>query len=892
MVAVVDQAVWDLSSISIPDPYETFYRPRNLYVTTSSDLTKSMDRINANIDLGSKGGSGGGCFSGNTPILMADGRYKPISKIASGDYILTRKSENNPEFTTTKIQKTFVHDLKSYILINDNLKTTHTHRIYTKENGWITVDSLKKGNYLLNTDNNWIRVKSIRKIDKPLRVYNLHTEDYHTFFAGNIWVHNQKGMGPITARDNFLDTAYWKADIETNAQGQAHVELALPDNTTTWRIITQAVNKDTAVCSKVKKIKTSKKILVQPLLPRFLSLGDRSQIGMLVHNQTDEEQNLKTSLKSKGLKISNKEDMSITIPARDNKKIFWDTEVTKQNSIKLEFKAENQNGLYDIVNLDLPVNTYYTKQTTATAGKVDDYASETLKIPDNIVPDQGEFSLTLSPSMGADIQKTSEYLLSYPYQCNEQISSQVFSYSNLLMLAKDKKLNKIGNIPIKKIQKETQSKVYTLTSKQKKEGGWGWWSSYDSDPIISSLVLQSLYESEKAGMDLPEESLAKAESYLKSQLNQNSISLNQKAFVSIVLSEKHSSLVGNSTLNYLMNHRWDMNKAGRAYLLKGLINLNKKSDRNQLNDELLSSAILTNTTAHWEETQDKSYNFWRNNDSLTAIMMQNMLQINTRNPLIEKSARWLIDTQKDNHWKNTHTTAQAIKAFTLMSTVKNKGRINLKWKLTLDKKEIDNGKFADKLFQTYTKSLKINDLPKNQKIPLEISKTGNGPLYYNLNYHYYLPFEQVDSVEQGMIIVRDLIDENGNKVTNFEKGNDYWIRLTYVTAQEQHHVVIEDKIPAGFEIINNSLATTATSTNKNEPARSKDARSLYFRSKEIRDDRLALFAQKIWPGVYEHTYKVRALHSGKFHHPPARAYNMYLPDIFGHSQGGWLEISN
>lgn len=38
-------------------------------------------------------------------------------------------------------------------------------------------------------------------------------------------------------RGNFKDTAFWKADFQTDANGQATIETdALPDNLTTWVI--------------------------------------------------------------------------------------------------------------------------------------------------------------------------------------------------------------------------------------------------------------------------------------------------------------------------------------------------------------------------------------------------------------------------------------------------------------------------------------------------------------------------------------------------------------------------------------------------------------------------------------------------------------------------------
>ena len=48
-------------------------------------------------------------------------------------------------------------------------------------------------------------------------------------------------------RSQFSDTAFWKAQVTTDADGQAVVAVPLPDNLTTWRLTALAVTADTQV---------------------------------------------------------------------------------------------------------------------------------------------------------------------------------------------------------------------------------------------------------------------------------------------------------------------------------------------------------------------------------------------------------------------------------------------------------------------------------------------------------------------------------------------------------------------------------------------------------------------------------------------------------------------
>jgi uncharacterized protein YfaS (alpha-2-macroglobulin family) len=886
-LALVDQAVWDLSTIEMPEAYDIFYRPRNLSVHTSSDLSLSMDRINANTNLGSKGGSGGGCFAGKTLILMADNTYKPIAQVSAGDYILTRKSAADPHLVKAKVAKTFIHDLEKYLLINNKLKTTREHIVYEQNKGWIPAGSLQPGDKLIDASNKQVEIKTVEQVKKPLRVYNLHNEKQHTFFAGNVWVHNQKSGGPATARNNFQDTAYWQAHLQTDENGNAHTEINLPDNTTTWRIIAQAVDKNTALGQEVKTITTSKELVIQPLLPRFAAFKDQPKIGMTVHNQTEQEKSVQAEFSGQGLKISANSSSQFKLAPKSKKTLFWDTEVNSTKNAQLLFTVKEGGKIADQVELNLPINTYYTKQTTAVSGQVNNYAEETIKIPEKIVPDQGSVDLSLSPALGANVQESADYLLSYPYDCNEQTSSQVLAYSSLIMLAKEKELDKVGEIKVSALEKQTQAKVNTLSSKQNRKGGWGWWSRFYPDPTISMLVMESLLQAQKAGFTVPETVLNKGFTYLQDELNQNKLTFDEKAAALSIISQAYPNK-NSSAVNKLLDQRWQLSKTGRAYLLKTLIKQNRNSDAGILIDQLTSSGIQTNTSIHWE-VDKKGYSILKSNIALTALMLDNLAEYNANNPLAEKTARWLINSQKDMHWVNTHNTAVAVQAFTKMWRKQSQGRLKLNWEFSLNNKKISQGEFEKDFFNTFVKSISIQELPQAEDIPLEIKKSGNGPLYYNLNYHYYLPDEEVKAEQQGLIVDREIINQQGETVNKFVKGENYWVRLILITPTAQNHLVIEDKLPAGFEAVNNSLATTAL-LNQNGPAKTKNRESLYFKNKEIRDDRVALFAQRVSPGVYEYTYKVRALHSGTYHLPATRAYNMYFPDIFGHSDGGILEI--
>lgn len=761
MVALVDEAVWSLARAKLADVYETFYRPRNLNVLTSNDLTKSMDRLNANVNLGSKGGSGGGGGDG----------------------------------------------------------------------------------------------------------------------------------GPETAREKFLDTAYWNSHIETNAEGKASFSVKLPDNLTTWRIVGIAVSKDTAVGDAVSNLLVTKDVLIRPHLPRFVSVGDLPKLGMTVHNNKDGSSNVEVSIKTEGIKVLEDSVKTVSIPARGSQSVFWNTEVENGDSASITLEAkELTGGFSDAVKLTLPVLTYFTPEVVATSGQAKDVGNEKIYLPDEIVPDMGQFEISLSPTLGSGVQDAARYLLTYPYWCNEQIINRVSPSVYLLQIVKETKQDSVGGYSKNELENLVTDGVQRLVNAQRPDGGWGWWLNYETDPYLSGMVLDGLLSAKKYGFAVPDSTVNRAKSYLSKELAGSRRPLEVQAYLAYVVAKTGS--VEGSVLNRLMDKRWQMNELGRAYLLRAMQEGGGgKRDQARIFDELITEVHKTNTTAHWE-IKRRDWSMMSGNVSLTSVILEAILQKDSKHPLIPDVTRWLIQARRDGHWETTHETGVAVRAIASMLLARGETKLDEDWQILIDgvvtkEGEFKKGDFLDQEIENFD----LKDLAKNRDVPVKIQRSGTGALYYNMNLRYYLPFEEVESKDLGMVVIREFVDRQGNALKKevLNTQDELWVRLILLTPSQVHHVVLEDRLPAGLEAVNESLATTSL-LNVDKLEIPKDRSPLYFRYHEIRDEKVVLFAETLPVGVYEYTYRVRPTIPGRYHHPPAEAYNMYVPEISGHSAGGWMEI--
>jgi len=127
-----------------------------------------------------------------TKILMADGSYKDIEEIKSGDRVKSFDFERN-EIVDSKVVDVIRHDTQNYVVIN-GIKVTPNHLIYTK-NGWIKARDVKISDKLLS-DTGYVEVRYLRNLynENPIYTYDLIVEKYHNYFIksdrGNFLVHN------------------------------------------------------------------------------------------------------------------------------------------------------------------------------------------------------------------------------------------------------------------------------------------------------------------------------------------------------------------------------------------------------------------------------------------------------------------------------------------------------------------------------------------------------------------------------------------------------------------------------------------------------------------------------------------------------------------------------
>ena len=304
-----------------------------------------------------------------------------------------------------------------------------------------------------------------------------------------------------SVRKDFRDTAIWLPDLKTDSRGIATASLKLPDNLTTWRATVRGITVGTDVGSEINKIISTQDLIVRLSLPRFFSLGDETFINAVVHNYTGKIQPVNLSLDTSS-QFEVKADLkhSLTVLPDKAERYSWPVKLINPGMATVVVKAIGKTAS-DAMEMKVNVLPLGIPAFAIKSGELsDDPASVDIAVgslPD-ACPGTYKHKLGISASSIGPVLGNFDKLIDYPYGCTEQTMSRLMP--SVVAITLHKKLD----LPIDKKQLDIFAKVYKrsmekLTYYQHDDGGWGWWQTDDSNPFLTSLVLQGFYQLQQAG---------------------------------------------------------------------------------------------------------------------------------------------------------------------------------------------------------------------------------------------------------------------------------------------------------------------------------------------------------------------------------------------------------
>ncbi len=723
------------------------------------------------------------------------------------------------------------------------------------------------------------------------------------------------GEAMMDVRQEFPDTALWRAHLRTGEAGQTDVTFKLPDSLTTWVAQARAVTADTKVGEGETEVIVTKPLLVRPVTPRFFVIGDRPEVTAVVHNNTGEDLEVTVRLSATtGIEIEGAAEQTIAVAQGERARVAWPLHIsaaTGEEAI-LTFAA-NGGGYQDAIQpgIDqggaLPVYRYTAPDVVGAGGVLTEAATrlETVLIPEG-ASDASTLNIQLKPSLAAAMRDSLRALEQYPYATTDVFVSRILA--NLATYRAWQALEIAAPEADESLEALIIDILDRLYSRQNADGGWGWQRGW-SNLHLTSYTALSLMEAQRAGFTIREDALERALSYIEETLTRGLQSTEVRphyALALYALTEAERSWPRDAGANLYVG-REKLGVAGRAYLAMAMEMVDASDPRmTTLLEELRAEAFITATGAHWEEADADE---WQTNTQATSVALLALERLAPDDPLLPQIVRWLMIARRGDRWETTYETTWAVIALTDYLTATGELAAAYPWGVALNGRPVTSGEMtADTIPETRQLQIGIHEMELIQTNVLEISRDeGPGRLYYTAHLDLALPAEQVTAEDRGIFIQREYCQpiispahdashqpRPCEPLAEIRVGDTIEVRLTLVLPEQRYYLLVEDPYPGGMEPVDVTLETESQAGPPQAPdVRQVESRRWWqnpFDHRELRDERAVFFGRSLSPGTYQITYTLRAAHAGDYKLLPATASETYFPEVWGRSAGSLLKV--
>jgi uncharacterized protein YfaS (alpha-2-macroglobulin family) len=727
--------------------------------------------------------------------------------------------------------------------------------------------------------------------------------------------------GAGTLRKDFRVLAFWLGSVITDVNGEATVDVKLPESLTTYRIMAVAADRSSRFGSGDAEVRVNKPLTLKPTFPRFLAVGDTAHFGAIITSQLAQAGTAAVTIRSldpEVLTFTGSTKQSVEVGSGGSIEARFDASGRRIGRARVQMSVSmgSESDAFEDV---IPVAVLASPETVAAhgeAGGTDTTRTETLTIPPDVVSGFGGLHVEVSSTALVGLGEGARYLVEYPFGCAEQRSSRTLA----LVLAAD--LGDAFSLPgmdTAKMRPSAQQNLKELERFQCPSGGFAFWPGACStvSPYLTAYVLHVFKTAVDHKYDVDPGVRSRAYAYLERELaappptNEGwwpSYTAWQTFAVKVLVEGGRNQ---DSNITRLYGYRDRMPVFALAYLHDAIrARPRNATSAGRLEDlrRRMSNAILPEAgSAHVEELSDPYLLwFWNSNIRSTAIVLDSLVRGGVQDAPVRQMVRWMMAAREDGRWGNTQENAHAMEALVSYYRRFEPDAPDFRAVVRLGAEQIATREFRGRSTESAVENIPMTRVlaagAPGTSQALTFSREGTGTLFYTTRLRYAADTLFHEGFDAGFAIERSYAPfvEKGTApaTTTYKAGDLVRVTLTVNLTKERRFVAVTDPLPAGFEPVESWFASTAASLAAQQDDQGEVGGSWFawwqrggFDHVERHDDRVQLFATRLDEGRHEFSYIVRATTAGTFRTAPARAEEMYEPEIFGRTATSVIEVN-
>ncbi|MEO6122295.1 MAG: alpha-2-macroglobulin family protein [Ilumatobacteraceae bacterium] len=711
--------------------------------------------------------------------------------------------------------------------------------------------------------------------------------------------------GPVAVRTDFDALAVFVPSATTGADGNATIDVPLPDNLTRYRVMVVAVAGAGQFGSTESNITARLPLMVRPSAPRFLNFGDAFELPVIVQNQTDAAMDVDLVLQADNLAVTGAPGVRVTVAANDRIEVRFAVTAAEAGTARFRVAAVSGEAA-DAATIELPVYTPTTAEAFATYGVIDGAGAgggaaivQPVQTPTDVIPQFGGLDITTSSTALQALTDAVLYISDYEYRSTDAMASRIIAISSLrdVLDAFD-----APGLPTPAVlDAAVDDDIAGLVSLQNGNGAFPYWL-FDGniDPYNTVQSLHALVIAQQAGFSVPQfnidnglGALRNIDQYIPSQYGENARdSIRAYALYVRNLAGDRDSAAAET----LLASRDDLPLDAIAWLwpVIGDSSIDAAIETEISNRAVDTAGALTFTTA----VGDDDYVTLRSDRRTDGLILDALITERPDSEMIPKVVAGLLAGQRQGRWDNVQENSFILLAMHRYFETYEGATPDFVAGVWLGEQFAGEHAYVGRSTDQARITIPTEQVIAAGDTDLTIGNDGVGRLYYRIGLRTAPSDLNLQPLDRGFVVARtyeavddaDDVRQDSDGTWHIKAGTAVRVRLTMVAESQRTHVALIDPLPAGLEILNPSLATTpdvpADSSGDGGGDFLGDSTyrfwsPTWFDHQNMRDDRAEAFSTWLPAGVYDYTYVARATTPGTFVVPPVRAEEMYAPETFG-----------
>ncbi len=504
---------------------------------------------------------------------------------------------------------------------------------------------------------------------------------------------------------------------------------------------------------------------------------------------------------------------------------------------------------------------------------------------------------------------------------------------------------------VTKMDEIAAQSIARLIDFQHGDGGWGWWKDGSTDHWMTAYVVWGLTLARDAGLDVPAGVIERGVDYLDRELvearAQPALAAWMLHAIAAVSTSEGRDDKASVRQTEAMDRMWEERRAMTPYTtaLMTIVSHGLRQDdraavylRNLANgariDRTPDSSVIINgdgdaalPTVHWGG--GARWRWWEDDVETTAWVLQALLAMDPGHELVEPAMNWLVKNRRGAHWSNTRDTAFAVLALNRFLDRSGEIATEGSFDVFVNGRRVGGIETSPDAALGAPMTLDIDgDLVRDGRNTVTVRRTGgDGVLYVASGATFWSTEEPITPAGEEIFVRRDyyrlipretllkgvVYDREHLRDGGYvESGERIEVVLTVETKNDYHYLLIEDMKPSGVESTQvrsgehamwRRLKPGAVATKFGGPGdpvenpREPGVRpgedytgASRWAHMELRDERIAIFVDRLDQGFWEFRYDLRAETPGQVHALPTIAHAMYAPEVRGNSAETRLTI--